>query len=79
MARCRGPVRKPILDIIADSVRNRDRAPRRGCVFAIERQSHYYAGAFAKLALSFKLATMEIDNEPTYKEVLKQYPIPGVS
>src|SRR3979411_2719640 len=24
------------------------------------------------------LATMKIDNEPTYKEVLKQYPIPGV-
>ena len=24
------------------------------------------------------LATMQIDNEPTYKEVLKQYPIPGV-
>jgi alkylhydroperoxidase family enzyme len=24
------------------------------------------------------LATMEIDNEPYYKEVLKQYPIPGV-
>src|SRR5258708_10221846 len=24
------------------------------------------------------LATMEIDNEPTYKEVLMQYPIPGV-
>lgn len=25
------------------------------------------------------LATMKIDNEPHYKEVLKQYPIPGVS
>jgi alkylhydroperoxidase family enzyme len=25
------------------------------------------------------LATMKIDNEPTYKEVLQQYPIPGVS
>ena len=25
------------------------------------------------------LATMKIDNEPFYKEVLKQYPIPGVS
>jgi len=25
------------------------------------------------------LATMRIDNEPTYKEVLKQYPIPGVN
>lgn len=25
------------------------------------------------------LATMKIDNEPYYKEVLKQYPIPGVS
>ena len=25
------------------------------------------------------LATMQIDNEPTYKEVLKQYPIPGVN
>jgi alkylhydroperoxidase family enzyme len=25
------------------------------------------------------LATMKIDNEPQYKEVLKQYPIPGVS
>ena len=25
------------------------------------------------------LATMKIDNEPTYKEVLKQYPIPGVT
>src|SRR5882762_4297546 len=25
------------------------------------------------------LATMKIDNEPTYKEVLKQYPIPGVN
>ena len=25
------------------------------------------------------LATMKMDNEPTYKEVLKQYPIPGVS
>ncbi len=25
------------------------------------------------------LATMKIDNEPSYKEVLKQYPIPGVS
>src|SRR6202035_2825806 len=24
------------------------------------------------------LATMKIDNEPTYKEVLQQYPIPGV-
>ena len=24
------------------------------------------------------LATMQIDNEPYYKEVLKQYPIPGV-
>jgi hypothetical protein len=24
------------------------------------------------------LATMRIDNEPHYKEVLKQYPIPGV-
>jgi alkylhydroperoxidase family enzyme len=24
------------------------------------------------------LATMKIDNEPSYKEVLKQYPIPGV-
>ena len=24
------------------------------------------------------LATMQIDNEPTYKEVLQQYPIPGV-
>jgi hypothetical protein len=24
------------------------------------------------------LATMKIDNEPYYKEVLKQYPIPGV-
>ena len=24
------------------------------------------------------LATMQIDNEPQYKEVLKQYPIPGV-
>ena len=25
------------------------------------------------------LATMKIDNEPYYKEVLQQYPIPGVS
>jgi hypothetical protein len=25
------------------------------------------------------LATMKIDNEPYYKEVLKQYPIPGVN
>jgi hypothetical protein len=25
------------------------------------------------------LATMKIDNEPVYKEVLKQYPIPGVN
>jgi hypothetical protein len=25
------------------------------------------------------LATMRIDNEPYYKEVLQQYPIPGVS
>ena len=25
------------------------------------------------------LATMRIDNEPTYKEVLQQYPIPGVT
>ncbi len=25
------------------------------------------------------LATMQIDNEPHYKEVLKQYPIPGVN
>ena len=25
------------------------------------------------------LATMQIDNEPTYKEVLQQYPIPGVN
>src|SRR6188508_3251506 len=25
------------------------------------------------------LATMQIDNEPVYKEVLKQYPIPGVN
>ena len=25
------------------------------------------------------LATMKIDNEPHYKEVLQQYPIPGVS
>ena len=25
------------------------------------------------------LATMKMDNEPQYKEVLKQYPIPGVS
>jgi hypothetical protein len=25
------------------------------------------------------LATMKIDNEPHYKEVLKQYPIPGVN
>lgn len=25
------------------------------------------------------LATMQIDNEPTYKEVLKQYPLPGVN
>ena len=25
------------------------------------------------------LATMKIDNEPYYKEVLEQYPIPGVS
>lgn len=25
------------------------------------------------------LATLKIDNEPQYKEVLKQYPIPGVS
>lgn len=25
------------------------------------------------------LATMKIDNEPSYKEVLKQYPIPGVN
>jgi hypothetical protein len=24
------------------------------------------------------LATMKMDNEPYYKEVLKQYPIPGV-
>jgi alkylhydroperoxidase family enzyme len=24
------------------------------------------------------LATMKIDNEPTYKEVLAQYPMPGV-
>ncbi|HXQ07757.1 MAG TPA: carboxymuconolactone decarboxylase family protein, partial [Bradyrhizobium sp.] len=24
------------------------------------------------------LATMKIDNEPTYKEVLQQYPMPGV-
>ncbi|MEH2563660.1 hypothetical protein [Bradyrhizobium sp. AZCC 2289] len=24
------------------------------------------------------LATMQIDNEPYYKEVLQQYPIPGV-
>ena len=24
------------------------------------------------------LATMQVDNEPTYKEVLQQYPIPGV-
>jgi hypothetical protein len=24
------------------------------------------------------LATMKIDNEPYYKEVLQQYPIPGV-
>jgi hypothetical protein len=25
------------------------------------------------------LATMKIDNEPYYKEVLQQYPIPGIS
>jgi hypothetical protein len=25
------------------------------------------------------LATMKIDNEPYYKEVLQQYPIPGVT
>ncbi|WP_245284319.1 hypothetical protein [Bradyrhizobium sp. WSM2254] len=25
------------------------------------------------------LATMKIDNEPAYKEVLQQYPIPGVN
>ena len=25
------------------------------------------------------LATMKMDNEPQYKDVLKQYPIPGVS
>ena len=25
------------------------------------------------------LATMKIDNEPFYKEVLHQYPIPGVN
>jgi hypothetical protein len=25
------------------------------------------------------LATMKIDNEPYYKEVLQQYPIPGVN
>jgi hypothetical protein len=25
------------------------------------------------------LATMKIDNEPTYKEVLQQYPISGVN
>ena len=25
------------------------------------------------------LATMKIDNEPHYKEVLQQYPIPGVT
>jgi adenosine deaminase len=25
------------------------------------------------------LATMKIDNEPYYKEVLKQYPIPGIN
>ena len=25
------------------------------------------------------LATMQIDNEPYYKEVLQQYPIPGVN
>jgi len=25
------------------------------------------------------LATMKIDNEPYYKEVLQQYPLPGVS
>ena len=25
------------------------------------------------------LATMKIDNEPCYKEVLQQYPIPGVN
>ena len=25
------------------------------------------------------LATMKIDNEPSYKEVLLQYPIPGVN
>jgi hypothetical protein len=25
------------------------------------------------------LATMRIDNEPYYKEVLQQYPIPGIS
>jgi len=24
------------------------------------------------------LATMQIDNEPQYREVLKQYPLPGV-
>jgi len=24
------------------------------------------------------LATMKIDNEPSYKEVLEQYPMPGV-
>jgi alkylhydroperoxidase family enzyme len=25
------------------------------------------------------LATMKVENEPTYKEVLQQYPIPGVN
>jgi alkylhydroperoxidase family enzyme len=25
------------------------------------------------------LATMKVDNEPYYKEVLQQYPIPGVT
>src|SRR5258708_30696840 len=61
MARYRGPLRRSIRDIIADCVRSRERAPRRSCAFAIERQPHHHAGAFAGLALGFKLATMEID------------------
>src|SRR5262249_55278629 len=61
MARCRGPLRKRIRDIVADSVRNRDRAPRRGRALAIERQPHHHAGAFARPARGLKLATVEID------------------
>jgi hypothetical protein len=56
-----GARHKVFRDIISDSARNRDRAPRLRRAFAIERQSHHHAGALAWPTLGFKLAAMEID------------------